>query len=149
MGRSQQTFNKLEKEKKRKKKKQDKLAKKEEQKKNKGTGDLESMMAYVDEFGNIVDTPPDPTVEKEEIRLEDIQISTARDGDEPEKKKGRVDFYDPEKKFGFIIEKGRKGRYFFHISGVDPEFDIKDKDFVEFDFEDTPKGRNCVNITKG
>ncbi|NLR94421.1 MULTISPECIES: cold-shock protein [Flammeovirga] len=148
MAKSQQAFNKLEKEKKKQKKRQEKLAKKEAQKKNKGSGDLESMMAYVDEYGNIVDTPPDPTEKKEEIKLEDIQISVSRNNEAPSKKKGRVDFYNTEKKFGFIIEKERRERLFFHINDVDPNFDIKDKDFVEFNVIDTPKGKSCVDITK-
>lgn len=149
MGRSQQTFEKKEKEKKRKKKREDKLTKKEEQKKFKRKGDLENMLAYVDEFGNIVSDPPDPTVKKEKVKLEDIQISTSKKEDDSFKKQGKVDFYNSEKKFGFIIEKERRERYFFHISDVDENFRIKDKDFVEFDFKDTPKGRTCVNITQG
>ena len=60
MARSQETFNKKEKEKKRLKKKQEKQLRKEERKanNNKGAG-LESMLAYVDENGQITDTPPD------------------------------------------------------------------------------------------
>ncbi len=53
MGRSQETYNKREKEKKRLKQRKEKLEKKEERKANKQTGELENMMAYVDEFGNI------------------------------------------------------------------------------------------------
>ena len=67
MGKSQETFNKKEKEKKRKKKKQEKQQRKEERKANSGGGELENMMAYVDEFGNITETPPDPTAKKEKM----------------------------------------------------------------------------------
>ncbi|ANQ49923.1 cold shock domain-containing protein [Flammeovirga yaeyamensis] len=149
MAKSQQAFNKLEKQKKKAKKKQDKLAKREENKKNKTKGaDLESMMAYVDEFGNIVDTPPDPTEEKEEIKLEDIQISVSRNNEEPSKKKGKVEFFNPDKGFGFIIEKERRQKLFFHINDVEKGFDIKDNDFVEFDIQDTPRGKACANVTK-
>ncbi|MBD0403654.1 cold-shock protein [Flammeovirga sp. EKP202] len=149
MGRSQQTFNKLEKDKKKKKKREEKLAKKEEQKKNRVKGDLENMMAYVDEFGNITSTPPDPDKPKEKIKLEDIQISTSRQEDiEEQKRQGRVDYYNPDKKFGFIIEKGSRERYFFHISDVDEEYNIQEKDFVSFDLKDTPRGRSCIDITK-
>ena len=31
------------------------------------------MIAYVDEFGNVTDTPPDPA-EREEINAEDIEL---------------------------------------------------------------------------
>ncbi len=65
MARSQETFNKKEKEKKRLKKKQEKQLRKEERKanNNKGAG-LESMLAYVDENGQITDTPPEKTNKK-------------------------------------------------------------------------------------
>ena len=51
---------KSEKEKKRLKQKKEKQERKEERKANASGGDLENMIAYVDEFGNITDTPPDP-----------------------------------------------------------------------------------------
>ena len=73
MAKSQQTFNKKEKEKKRLKKKKEKEEKKAERKANSSGGGLDAMMAYVDEFGNIVDTPPDESA-KEEINAEDIVI---------------------------------------------------------------------------
>ena len=61
MARSQETFNKKEKEKKRLKKRQEKQLKKEERKANSKGGGLENMLAYVDENGHITDTPPDRT----------------------------------------------------------------------------------------
>ena len=63
MGKSQETFNKKEKEKKRLKKSQEKQQRREERK-LKPKGGFESMMAYVDENGNISDTPPDPLKKK-------------------------------------------------------------------------------------
>ena len=64
MGRSQETFGKKEvrnkKERKRKEKAQKRLAKKDKEK----TGNMEDMLAYVDELGNITATPPDPEVIK-------------------------------------------------------------------------------------
>ena len=40
------------------------------------------MMAYVDEFGNISDTPPDPTKKKKVIKAENIVIGVpAREAD--------------------------------------------------------------------
>jgi hypothetical protein len=59
MAKSQATFMKKQLEKNRQKKKEDKLQRKEDRKQNPGGGDLESMMAYVNEFGEIVSTPPD------------------------------------------------------------------------------------------
>ena len=64
MAKSQQSFNKKEKEKKRLKKREDKKKKASERRDNSAGGGLDNMMAYVDEFGNITDTPPDPTKKK-------------------------------------------------------------------------------------
>ncbi|MCF6207781.1 MAG: hypothetical protein L3J61_00115 [Ghiorsea sp.] len=78
MGRSQETFNKKEvrnkKEKKRKEKEARRLAKKEAEKK--GTS-LDDMMAYVDENGMIVDTPPDPT-KKTKVKASDSELGVPR-----------------------------------------------------------------------
>ena len=63
MARSKETFSKKEKEKKRRKLKQDKKEKMEERKANKKDGNsLDGMMAYLDENGNLTDTPPDGKV---------------------------------------------------------------------------------------
>jgi len=58
MSKSNNSFIKKQKELVRKKKREEKMEKKIERKKNATGGDLESMMAYVDEFGNITSTPP-------------------------------------------------------------------------------------------
>lgn len=63
MGRSQNSFIKNQKVKKKLQKKKEKEEKKQERKENnlKG-GDLDDMIAYVDEFGNIVDEKPEEPV---------------------------------------------------------------------------------------
>jgi ATP-dependent 26S proteasome regulatory subunit len=60
MARSQDSWNKREREKKKQKEKQDKAEKKAERRQQ-GTSSIENMMAYIDENGNIVDSPPDPS----------------------------------------------------------------------------------------
>ncbi len=66
MAKSQATFMKKQLEKNRQKKKEDKEHRKQERQQNSSGGDLESMMAYVNEFGEIVSTPPDnPAVRPE------------------------------------------------------------------------------------
>jgi S-adenosylmethionine hydrolase len=77
MAKSQNTFNKQDNEKKRLKKRQDKLQKKEERKANGGDSDFDSMIAYVDEYGNITSTPPDPT-KKKKIDASTIEIGVSR-----------------------------------------------------------------------
>lgn len=59
MAKSQATFMKKQLEKNRQKKKEDKEQRKLERQQNPGGGDLDSMMAYVNEFGEIVSTPPE------------------------------------------------------------------------------------------
>lgn len=51
-------------EKKRFKKKEEKEQRKQERKQNSSDGSLESMMAYVNEFGEIVSTPPEKPTDK-------------------------------------------------------------------------------------
>ena len=58
MAKSQATFMKKQLEKNRMKKKEDKEQRKLERQQNATSGDLENMMAYVNEFGEITSTPP-------------------------------------------------------------------------------------------
>ncbi len=59
MAKSQATFMKKQLEKNRMKKKEDKEQRKLERQQNSTSGDLENMMAYVNEFGEITSTPPE------------------------------------------------------------------------------------------
>lgn len=60
MSRSQNSFIKNQKEKKRLQKRKEKEEKKKERQENNAKGgDLSDMMAYVDDYGNIVETPPE------------------------------------------------------------------------------------------
>lgn len=59
MSKNQNTFIKKQKAELKKRKQKDKLEKKLSRKENPKSGELEDMMAYVDEFGNITETPPD------------------------------------------------------------------------------------------
>jgi hypothetical protein len=66
MAKSQATFMKKQLEKNRQKKKEDKAQRKQERKDNPGGSDLDNMMAYVNEFGEIVSTPPEKKANTEE-----------------------------------------------------------------------------------
>lgn len=59
MAKSQATFMKKQLEKNRQKKKEDKEQRKLDRQQNSSGGDLDSMLAYVNEFGEIVSTPPE------------------------------------------------------------------------------------------
>ena len=72
MGRSQNSFIKKQKEKKKAQKKKEKLEKKlERQENNDKGGTLDDMIAYVDEFGNIVDEKPEEPVKKDAKKKKD------------------------------------------------------------------------------
>jgi hypothetical protein len=59
MAKSQATFMKKQLEKNRQKKKEDKEQRKLDRQQNSTGGDIDSMMAYVNEFGEITSTPPE------------------------------------------------------------------------------------------
>lgn len=145
MAKSQQTFNKKEKEKKRLKKRKEKQEKREERKLNSSGGGLENMMAYIDENGNITDTPPDPA-KKKKFDAESIVLGVpAREEEEEEKVKvGTVDFFNHEKGFGFIIEEGTGEKFFVHVHGLIDE--IKEGNKVSFELEKGLKGMNAVRV---
>jgi hypothetical protein len=84
MSKSNETFNKKEKEKKRLKKNNEKKEKAELRKTNssKGKG-IEDMMAYVDENGNITTTLPVFT-KQTSTKADDIKISTPKQSSEKE-----------------------------------------------------------------
>ena len=150
MAKSQETFGKKEREKKRLKKRQDKLLKAQERKDSnlKGTG-LDNMFAYVDEFGQLSDTPPDPTVKKVEIDVDSIVIGASVR--EPEEEvdpvhKGIVEFFNDAKGFGFIKDKVSHEKFFVHMSGLID--DIKEGNAVTFELEQGQKGLNAVKVKK-
>ena len=147
MAKSQVTFNKQEKEKKRLKKRKDKQQKKEERKANAQDSSFESMIAYVDEHGNITDTSPDPA-NKLKIDANSIEVSIPKKGKEevPSVRKGRVEFFDDRKGFGFIKELESQEKYFVHANGLLEN--IKEGDTVSFELERGFKGMNCINVKK-
>lgn len=143
------TFEKREKEKKRQQKQEEKQRRKEERKANKPGGGLENMMAYVDEFGRITSTPPDPSKIRKPIDISEIEIGVPRRSKEdeaPVARVGRVDFFDTSKGFGFINEDGSRERLFFHVSGLEDE--VKENDKVTYDVERGPRGMNAVRVKK-
>ncbi len=149
MAKSQQTFNKLEKEKKRLKKREEKAKRKVERlaNSNKGEG-LDSMIGYVDEYGFLTDTAPDPS-KKIKIDASSIVIGIPKKEDMEEEdpiKKGKVSFFDSSKGFGFIIENDTQAKYFVHVSGVMEE--IQENDKVAFELERGLKGMNAVRVKK-
>lgn len=149
MAKSQQTYSKNEKEKKRIKKREDKQKKKEARKaeaKEKGPG---IQFAYVDHFGNLTDTPPDPSL-KIKVEAESIEISIPKMADSERVafnpvRTGKVSFFDSSKGFGFIIDSENEEKYFTHVSGLIDT--ITENDTVTFELEKGQRGMNAVKVT--
>lgn len=147
MSKSQETWNKKEKEKKRQKKKEEKAQRKEERKANATDGSLESMMAYVDEYGNISSTPPDPLKRRKTINADNIEVGVPRRKPAEEtdpNRKGIVTFFNESKGFGFIKDTESQESIFTHVRGHLEA--IKENDRVTFQVEQGPKGLNAVDV---
>mgnify|MGYP002707543048 CR=1 FL=1 len=137
------TVDKRENEKKRLARRAEKQKRKEEKKLSPKANSLDDMIAYVDENGMITSTPPTENIKKEEIKQEEIVISTPKK-EVPTVMKGRVEFFNTSKGFGFIKDLSGTEKYFFHVNNV--MADISENDIVTFDLERGIKGMNAVNI---
>ncbi|GAA6256909.1 cold shock domain-containing protein [Bacteroides sp. f07] len=138
------TVGKRENEKKRIAKREEKL-KKKESKKLSGTSSFDDMIAYVDENGMITSTPPADNIKKEEINPDEIIIATPKkEEEEPTILRGRVEFFNESRGFGFIKDLSGVEKYFFHVNNV--VGNIVENNIVTFDLERGVKGMNAVNI---
>lgn len=150
MAKSQQTFNKSEKEKKRLKKREEKKKKMDARKAEaRISGKKGIEFAYVDHDGNLTDTPPDPT-KKIKVKAKDIEISIPKTLESDREvfdpvRNGTVSFFDSSKGFGFIIDAENQEKYFTHVSGLIDE--IAENDKVSFELQKGMKGMNAVKVT--
>lgn len=137
------SFNKRELEKKKDQKRKEKLQRKEERKAS-GSKSFDDMIAYVDENGMITSTPPDPD-KKQEVELETIMVSTPKKEETEESiPEGRVEYFNRDKGFGFIVNTSGTEKYFFHVSNAPAN--IAEGDKVTFELERGEKGMNAVKI---
>ena len=146
MAKSQEAWNKKEKEKLKQKKKEEKDKRKEERKANGGASSFDDMIAYVDENGNLSSTPPDPT-KKKKIDVEDIEIGVRARAqeDEPDPNRyGTVTFFDTSKGYGFIKDRDSQESVFSHINAHIDQ--IQEGDKVTFRMEKGLKGMNAVDV---
>jgi len=110
------------------------------------SGDLDDMIAYVDENGMITSTPPDPT-KKTAIKLEDIEISIPKS--DPNQiidpiRKGSVTFFNTSKGFGFIRDLETQESVFVHVNNLLEE--IKEGNLVNYEVEMGQKGPTAVQV---
>jgi cold shock CspA family protein len=148
MGRSQQTFQKSEKEKKRLKKREDKRKKMEARKAEKEANGTSGIpLAYVDYNGNLTDTPPDPS-NKVKVEAKNIEVSIPKKEDVEDDfdpiRQGKVSFYDSSKGFGFIIDTETNEKHFTHVSNI--EDDIAEDDKVTFELAKGKQGMDAVKV---
>jgi cold shock CspA family protein len=147
MAKSQSASNKNEFEKKKQQKRNEKEQRKAERKANKDSVSFEDMLAYVDEDGNIVSTPPDPT-KKKVIKEEDIVLGSRNiDNGEPTPDRvGRVTFFNDAKGYGFIKDEKTQESIFVHSSSL--TITLREGDRVTFETQPGQKGPMAANVKK-
>jgi cold shock CspA family protein len=146
MGRSQETFGKKEvrnkKEKKRKEKEQKRARKKSEGKKS----SFDDMIAYVDEFGMITSTPPDPA-KKTVVDAESIELKITKNNPQNAPdfvRKGVVTFFNESKGFGFIRDLDSHQSVFVHVNNLlEP---VQENNVVIFEIGKGPKGPSAMKV---
>lgn len=141
-----ETWNKKERERKKQQLKKEKAEKKQLRKEDGKTKSFDDMLAYIDENGNISNTPPDPK-KKIQIKLEDIEIGVPKYVEpNPEDliQTGVVTFFNHAKGYGFIKNTVSQESVFVHINALTEE--IKDNDKVNFEVEMTPKGSSAIKV---
>lgn len=142
MGRSQETFNKKEREKKKQKKKEAKAKRKEERKAN--PTEKGDNFTYVDVYGNFHDEPPEPS---KKVKAKDIVIGVPKKEEEEEEDpihKGVVSFFNSSKGYGFIKDKNTQESIFVHVNNLTEE--IVENNLVTFEVEMGAKGPIAVNV---
>jgi cold shock CspA family protein len=105
------------------------------------------MMAYVDEHGNLSDTPPDPT-KKKKVIASNIEIGIPKRDDEPQEsgRQGKVTYFNDSKGYGFIKDLMTQENVFVHVNGLTEQ--IQENDMVTFEVERGLKGMNAVRVKK-
>jgi len=140
-----ETWNKKEREKKKRQSRKDKEERKQERREN-SKNNPESMIAYLDENGNLSSKPPDPR-KKIIVNVEDIEIGVPKHAEaNPEDliRKGIVTFFNNDKGYGFIKDSETHESVFVHANSLSEP--IKENNKVSFEVEMGPKGANAVNV---
>ena len=142
-----ETWNKKEREKKKQQNKKEKAERKQERKENTKDGNnLDNMIAYLDENGNLSSKPPDPR-KKITVNVEDIEIGVPKhEPTNPEDliRKGIVTFFNESKGYGFIKDQDSQDSVFVHINSLTES--IHEHNKVTFEIEMGAKGANAVNV---
>ncbi|MGV3763258.1 cold-shock protein [Parapedobacter sp.] len=111
---------------------------------------LEEMMAYVDENGNLSDTPPDPK-NAYKVAAEDIviDIPKALPDDPDATPTGVVSYFDPSKGYGFIVNDQTHERLFVHVNSfAEPTTELSIGDKVSYTPIRSPRGMQATTVVK-
>ncbi len=141
-----ETFSKKEKREKKEKKKRSKAERIEERKVNNDKGkELEEMMVYVDENGNLTAVPP-VAGRRKAINPEDIQLGAAIPlAPEDVRRKGVVSFFS-DKGYGFITDVKSGDKLFVHRNELAQP--VVEGDKVTFEAERTSRGYSAIRVEK-
>ena len=148
MAKSQTSINKKEIENKKLRKRKEKEQRREERKSNAKEGKtLDDMIAYVDEYGNITSTPPDPSKIKS-VKTDDIVIGVPRQRENQQAtvRRGHVVFFNVSKGYGFIKDDETAESIFVHNNDLTSP--VKENDAVSFETQKGVKGLAAIQVKK-
>ena len=134
-----QSFGKRENEKKKQAKRLEKQRSKEARRAE-GTSSFEEMIAWVDEHGGLTDVPPEARA-REALGVRLTPNST--EGEEAPLR-GRGEYFNASKGYGFIKDLATTEKYFFHITAAPAE--IAEGRTVTFELERSARGMNATHI---
>lgn len=138
MGQSQQTFRKKEIAKKKQLKRKIKVEKRELSKENSDKGKpLEELFAYVDEFGNLSDSPP---TKKYEFKEEDLLTPVYEDV----YSFGKVSFYNEGGQYGFIRDNETRENVYFNFKILG--FTLQQDQQVKFKSKSSKQGLQVTEV---
>jgi cold shock CspA family protein len=146
MGRSQETFGKKEVRKKKDKKRKDKEQKRAKKKVEGKKTNFDDMIAYVDEFGMITSTPPDPD-KKIDVEVDSIELKITRNNPQSSPdfvRKGVVSTFNKSKGYGFIRDLSSNQSVFVHVNSLLES--IKENDVVVFEIGKGAKGPAAMKV---
>jgi cold shock CspA family protein len=147
MGRSQETFGKKEVRKKNDKKRKDKEQKRAKKKSEGKKSNFDDMIAYVDEFGMITSTPPDPDKKKIDVVVESIELRITKNNPQASPdfvRKGVVSTFNKSKGYGFIRDLSSNQSVFVHANSLlEP---ISESDVVIFEIGKGVKGPSAMKV---
>jgi cold shock CspA family protein len=147
MGRSQETFGKKEVRKKNDKKRKDKEQKRAKKKSEGKKSNFDDMIAYVDEFGMITSTPPDPDKKKIDVVVESIELKITKNNPQSSPdfvRKGVVSIFNKSKGYGFIRDLSSNQSVFVHANNLMET--IKENDVVIFEIGKGAKGPAAMKV---